>query len=115
MTSKRFARTVFRPRCEYPRVRAALFLLLLAAVAGCVTAHLRPWDRDLLVRRRRRATRTTTSISARRARRADSRWEAAAADAIAGFRDTTIAHVLVTSNNTTEVDTRRLTANVVRP
>ena len=32
--------------------RAALFLILGAAIGGCATANVRPWDRDLLAEKK---------------------------------------------------------------
>jgi len=33
-------------------VRLAGFLILVAAIGGCATANVRPWDRDLLVEKK---------------------------------------------------------------
>ena len=33
-------------------IKAALLVLSLAALAGCATANVRPWDRDLLAQKK---------------------------------------------------------------
>ena len=33
-------------------ILAALFLLVVTAVGGCATAHVQPWDRDLLAEKK---------------------------------------------------------------